>query len=327
MENSRSRRRTTFHRFAQRRPLLPVLIYMGVCLSVVVYFFLYHTNSSIRRPIGSEGNHHPAHPHPIIVKQSPSNISIHTHWSHATNDRHKLYDAVSTEDIQVLEGDVRFSKVHGEVVMAHDVGDINDHSLPLIEWIQTASMARRGIKIDFKDPVALNPALELLLEPTSRASLSNIPIVLLNADIVAASNKTKLSFNCGSFVNVCVKKLVKHSKRDIFALSLGLIAWNEKRVTHRMVTDAVSCCYSTYDQFGWIPRIIWAVNAAWVDQEVFLNAEMDRLLSFEGSSIVYWGSKVPVDRITWLSNSSMFQPDQVSFDLTEQNEWPQHFSR
>lgn len=77
--------------------------------------------------------------------------------AHRTNTAAELQAALAG-DFDWLEGDVRMRG--GEAVLAHGAPD--GDALPLAEWLAVGQASKRGLKLDFKDARALEPARRLV---------------------------------------------------------------------------------------------------------------------------------------------------------------------
>lgn len=78
--------------------------------------------------------------------------------AHFTNTAREMAAALQA-DYDWIEGDVRLDD-HGKPVMAHEPGA--RHSMALDEWLAIGAASGRGLKLDFKDPRAIESALRLL---------------------------------------------------------------------------------------------------------------------------------------------------------------------
>ena len=77
--------------------------------------------------------------------------------AHRTNSVAELQDALAS-DHDWLEGDVRMHE--GRAVLAH--GPASDRSMALRDWVAVGAASRRGLKLDFKDASAIEPAARML---------------------------------------------------------------------------------------------------------------------------------------------------------------------
>lgn len=77
--------------------------------------------------------------------------------AHRTNTAVELQAALAG-DFDWLEGDVRMRG--GEAVLAHGASDSD--ALPLREWLAIGTASKRGLKLDFKEARALEPARRLV---------------------------------------------------------------------------------------------------------------------------------------------------------------------
>ena len=73
--------------------------------------------------------------------------------AHRTNTRQEMLDALRGQ-FEWMEGDLR--QRNGRTVMAHDVAD---RGLSLRDWLMVGKASGRGLKMDFKEAAAIQPAI------------------------------------------------------------------------------------------------------------------------------------------------------------------------
>lgn len=114
-------------------------------------------------------------------------------WAHATNSRALLQAALASAlPVDAIECDLRFGRLRGassvlpptELVLAHGAGEAADLSLAELLAALDARHAQGqrtpALKLDFKEPAAVLPALKLLLK---RAGWPDWAPLWLNADV------------------------------------------------------------------------------------------------------------------------------------------------
>lgn len=117
-------------------------------------------------------------------------------WAHAVNSREKLEAALSDPFLMMIESDIRISPL-GIPVAVHPPETESDLRFDyLIHQIRTS---KKGLKLDFKDPEALIPCLQLLEE------LQLEQPVILNADILQGNNADISKFSPEAFLALSKK--------------------------------------------------------------------------------------------------------------------------
>jgi hypothetical protein len=115
-------------------------------------------------------------------------------WAQAVNSIDKLNAVLEADDTDIIEVDVSLSG-DGEPIAAHPPVSVSDLTIAhLLDRIATTTV---GLKLDFKDPLTVEPTLTRLTE----MSLSQP--VLLNADVLNTSDARRAKVNPDWFVKVC----------------------------------------------------------------------------------------------------------------------------
>ncbi len=108
-------------------------------------------------------------------------------WAHQANTRTELERALADPLVHMVEGDVHFAEADALPCMAHAWQDIAD--LDVETWLTLAFEAGRGVKLDFAEPSAVEPTLNVLqrLKPTAPVILHANVFNLLPDSSVAAT--------------------------------------------------------------------------------------------------------------------------------------------
>lgn len=153
-------------------------------------------------------------------------------WAHAANGEAQLLRALADDTITMIEADIMFRPLASQTVGEGDRADepakggegvsvmahpptIPPDAMTFESWLDrvlahnngapgskdTAGHTKKGIKLDFKSPEAVEPCLSLLL---ARRAAIHLPEVWLNADILQGPGLTKLrSYAVGTKPNSC----------------------------------------------------------------------------------------------------------------------------
>jgi hypothetical protein len=130
-------------------------------------------------------------------------------WAHAVNSRAALAAALADPAVTMLEADVIVGlDVAGTLLMGHPPATTSDLSLQVLlcdlaahnTACSRAGQAGKGLKLDFKDPLAVDPALEML----RRCPLG--VRIWLNADVLPGPFGTPPRFCAPEFVACCLAK-------------------------------------------------------------------------------------------------------------------------
>ncbi|XP_022646913.1 protein FAM151B-like isoform X1 [Varroa jacobsoni] len=140
---------------------------------------------------------------------SNAQTSINLRWSHATNSRVKLINALKSDVVDFIEGDVLLGNLAGHSsdarvpIMAHPPDTTSD--ILFSEWIRLVKESRtsKGIKVDFKDFDAVESCLSDIA--------ITIPTPLnhelwLNADVLVGPGEPKgTALPAEAFVDICTR--------------------------------------------------------------------------------------------------------------------------
>lgn len=131
-------------------------------------------------------------------------VFVKVTWAHAVNSPSKLNQALSS-DIMMLEADVqmRHNKTDTEPIMAHPPNF--DSNLTLAQFVDDVSKTPKGMKLDFKSIMAVEPSLKLLKNVSETKELKT-PI-WLNADILMGPcfDKVCTPVDAKQFIEDCKK--------------------------------------------------------------------------------------------------------------------------
>lgn len=83
-------------------------------------------------------------------------------WAHRVNSRAALEQYCGSPDVMMIEGDISRPAAEGRIIMAHPPRQESD--LTFEGWIEGIIRARKGAKLDFKDPSVVTACLEKLRE-------------------------------------------------------------------------------------------------------------------------------------------------------------------
>lgn len=122
-------------------------------------------------------------------------------WAHAVNSKEKLEEYLKT-DILMFEADVlmRYNRNDTEPVLVHPPQ--NDSELTLQSFLKSLKATRKGIKLDFKSILAVEPSMRLL---KLVYGTTDKPL-WLNADILigpGSNSKSNSPVNAENFIAIC----------------------------------------------------------------------------------------------------------------------------
>ena len=214
-------------------------------------------------------------------------------WAHAVNSKEKLRHYLKT-DILMFEADVimRYNKNDTEPVMAHPPA--NDSDLTLEVFLQSLKLTRKGIKLDFKSLMAVEPSMGLL---QSVYGSTDKPL-WLNADILKGPGSNSQStppVDPQEFITKCT------STYPTATLSLGWTTeWYEgitsRGYTQSMVEEMESICRNTTLVITFPIRAIY-VRRSWGPLEWLLDTSSRYTLTI-------WSAvddDVQVEDLVWLT--------------------------
>jgi len=119
-------------------------------------------------------------------------------WSHATNSQERLDRMLNDTGIMMIESDISLSP-GGIPIAAHPPQTESDLSCE--QLVNQVKQSNKGLKVDFKDPRALIPCLQLLKE------LKLEQPIMLNADILQGNQAYIPKFEPAEFIELCKKYL------------------------------------------------------------------------------------------------------------------------
>ena len=126
----------------------------------------------------------------------------HSHlltWTHCVNTLDAIESACFDKHLMMIEGDVVFMEGCATPMMASPfkmAGNMQPGSLPFVHWLNLANKFKKGIKIDFQSPEAIEPVLKILAEEEP-----DIPVIL-NADIFNLLGETGNPYEPEMFVQL-----------------------------------------------------------------------------------------------------------------------------
>lgn len=123
-------------------------------------------------------------------------------WMHAANSMSTLNKSLSSS-LNMIEADVlmRHNRSDTEPIMAHPPD--TDSNLTLAEFLEKVTASSKGMKLDFKSVIAVEPSLQLLKNISDSKGIKNP--VWLNADILDGPcfDKPSLPVNSKTFIKLC----------------------------------------------------------------------------------------------------------------------------
>jgi hypothetical protein len=131
----------------------------------------------------------------------------------------------ASRPVDFVEADILLDKASGRPVMAHPPATTSDLSfdafvqrfLDLALQAQAEPSSRPlGMKLDFKDPAAVEPCLQTLGAAVAKAGAAWRHPIWLNADVFSGPGGGPTKFHAGTFLRQCEAAGLPHA-----ALSLG----------------------------------------------------------------------------------------------------------
>jgi hypothetical protein len=150
-------------------------------------------------------------------------------WTHATNSPSRLDEALAGNS-KILEADVqmRYNRSDTEPIMAHPPD--TESNLTLAEFVEKVIVSDKGMKLDFKTIMAVEPSLQLLKNISESKVIKN-PI-WLNSDILDGPcfDKVCVPVDSNMFIELCQQYF------PVAVLSLGWTTGNEVKGAKNMYT-------------------------------------------------------------------------------------------
>ncbi|XP_031553916.1 protein FAM151A-like [Actinia tenebrosa] len=141
-------------------------------------------------------------------------------WMHAANSMSKVNEALASS-LNMVEADVlmRHNRSDTTPIMAHPPD--TDSNLTLAQFLEKVTASNKGMKLDFKSLIAVEPSLKLLKNISDSNAIRNP--VWLNADILDGPcfDKVSLPINPKTFIELCQQYFPNA------VLSLGWTTGNE----------------------------------------------------------------------------------------------------
>ena len=214
-------------------------------------------------------------------------------WAHAVDSKEKLEKFLKT-DILMFEADVimRYNKNDTEPVMAHPPA--NDSDLTLQVFLDSLKLTRKGMKLDFKSLMAVEPSMSLL---KSVYGSTDKPL-WLNADILigpGSNSQSNPPVDPQDFIKTCTNTYPGAT------LSLGWTTeWYEgttsEGYTQSMVEEMESICRNTTQVITFPIRGIY-VRRSWGPLKWLLDTS-------SRYTITIWSAvddNVQVEDLVWLT--------------------------
>lgn len=214
-------------------------------------------------------------------------------WAHAVNSKEKLEKFLKT-DILMFEADVimKYNKNDTEPVMAHPPA--NDSDLTLRAFLESLKLTRKGIKLDFKSLMAVQPSMSVV---QSVYGSTDKPL-WLNADILigpGSNSQSNPPVDPQDFIKTCTTTYPSAT------LSLGWTTeWYEgitsDGYTQSMVEEMESICRNTTQVITFPIRAIY-VRRSWGPLKWLLDTSIRYTLTI-------WSAvddDVQVEDLVWLT--------------------------
>lgn len=217
-------------------------------------------------------------------------------WAHRVNSRTALQKYCASPDVMMIEGDISRSAKTGQALMAHPPRQESD--LTFEGWIEGIAKARKGAKLDFKDPSVVASCLERLRGPGRR----EMP-VFLNADILPGPGGAEPRFEPGEFVSACNR---------LYPEGILSIGWTTGHVEGgRYSGEMIDRMLKVREQAKGpvtFPVRAYYVRGSWT--------ELERLIEKPNTTLTVWNSEaVEEDFKAWMWEEA--DPERVFYDLTD----------
>ncbi|XP_078071001.1 protein FAM151B isoform X2 [Mustelus asterias] len=234
-----------------------------------------------------------------------SNDAVEIIWYHAANRKAQMEEALKG-DAHMIEADVLFGSQgshRGEPIMAHPPETDSDNTLH--NWLNEVLQSDKGIKLDFKSILAVEPAMKMLV---SMKDLLTRP-VWINADILPGPNGSSTTTLANDFLRTVTSYLT-----DV-TLSLG---WTTKVLddqrnngyTWEMVKEMEQIC-QTLSQPVTFPVRAALVRPSWPQLHWLLQQS-------ERYSLTVWTAKEDLYTVKdLLYIRENFDKSRIYFDLFE----------
>ncbi len=217
-------------------------------------------------------------------------------WAHRVNSRAALERYRGSPDVMMIEGDISRSAEMGRIIMAHPPRQESD--LTFEGWVEEIARARKGAKLDFKDPSVVATCLEKLREMDCR----DMP-VFLNADVLKGPGGPDSRFEPGAFIAEC-NRLCPEG-----VLSIGWTTGHVEggRYSVEMVNQMLRLRGRVRGPVTFPVRAYY-VRDSW--------GELRRLIERPEDTLTLWNSEaVEEDLKAWLREE--MDPGRTFYDLTD----------
>ncbi|KNC81479.1 hypothetical protein SARC_06207 [Sphaeroforma arctica JP610] len=248
--------------------------------------------------------------------------SLPAQWAHATNTRDLIDIALADELIIFVEADVAYGtwqetgtskaemeeKVTDEsqrkdLVMCHPPMYVSNLRLVDLVAFVVGCERVRVLKLDFKDPNAVEPSMKVLKKNDKLDVATNLEL-WLNADILTGPGGTDALFSPDDFIDQTLE-----FPGAVLSLgwTTGVTSPRDLGYTTQMVTDMLTLCGRSELKGLHITFPVHGVHA--------LNSEKDMLRLLDADplyTITFWG-EADMHVVDWIENT--FPPDRVYVDL------------
>eukprot|EP01121_Diplochlamys_sp_Union-15-3_P021519 TRINITY_DN8744_c0_g1_i1.p1 TRINITY_DN8744_c0_g1~~TRINITY_DN8744_c0_g1_i1.p1 ORF type:complete len:247 (-),score=37.56 TRINITY_DN8744_c0_g1_i1:7-747(-) len=210
-------------------------------------------------------------------------------WVHAVNSKAILSKALTTFPlVNMLEADIMMSgNIPSVPIMCHPPKVESDLTfkdfITEVHLFNQKNLGKVGVKLDFKDPRAVEPCLEFL------NTLDFQSPVWLNADLVQGHGGFKPPFDATQFLKQCVSNYPRG------VLSIGwTIAKNLKDYSPFMIDEMLKLCKASGMKHFSFPVAAPLIRAS--------HKEILRLLEEDTHTLTVWGEADDELRL-WMQNN------------------------
>ena len=228
-------------------------------------------------------------------------------WSHATNSVAELERATNADrPVDFVEADILLDSTSGVPVMAHPPATTSDLSFEAFvdRFVELALEPRGrpiGLKLDFKDPRAVEQCLGILSAALALAGSAWRHPIWLNADIFTGPGGNPTIFKADVFLQQCQSAALPNA-----ALSLGWTTGWSLWICLGMHGYTTAHVDEALRALAKLPRpmaVTWAVRSGIIRQT---PVALVRRLTEDRRTLTVWGD-VDADIRQWLASPEIAQ--------------------
>ena len=219
-------------------------------------------------------------------------------WAHAVNNTEKFERYLNSRDAMFIESDILLAK-DGTPIAAHPPA--SESNLVLADLLAGMKTSRQGLKLDFKDPKAVEPSLDLL----KQAGLAQP--VLLNADILKGPGGKSSKFEANEFIDRCL------SFYSQGILSLGWTTTNnaDGEYSKADVSEMLRLCEG-------LEEVTFPIRACLL---ISSWQNLQSLISKASYSLTIWNNeRVNPELMEWIKKHT--DPEKTMYDLIDADRNP-----